>query len=322
MTTRHHQSHLPAVKSIRVIINPAAGRREPVLSIINASMKEAGIKWEASITHQAGDAIHFAKAAAKEGIDALAVYGGDGTVAEAVGGLIGSELPLVILPGGSANVMATELGIPADLGEACAILSHGPIKTRTIDVGQFDKRYFIVGVSLGFEADVVEGADRKAKNKMGILAYLLSAVRASKITKKALYHLKIDGQEHEVEGLTCLVTNTGNLGFSSVSFDKHIDVGDGFLDVVVVRKANLNLLRLAVVTLLKRERPDNLELVKHWQGRDISVSASPKQTIQCDGELLEKLPLHIKVVPGAIRVVVPKAKRPLVAAIARMVDDG
>jgi diacylglycerol kinase (ATP) len=181
-------------------------------------MKEAGIKWEASITHKAGDAIQFAKAAAKEGVDALAVYGGDGTLAEAISGLIGSELPLVILPGGSANVMATELGIPADLGEACAILSHGPITTRTIDVGQFDKRYFIVGVSLGFEADVVNGADRKTKNKIGILAYFLSAVKALKITKKAVYHLNIDGQGHEVQGLMCLVTNTSGLAaYPSIS---------------------------------------------------------------------------------------------------------
>jgi YegS/Rv2252/BmrU family lipid kinase len=294
------------IKNIHIIINPASGKGESILPVINASMKEAGIKWEASITHQAGDAIQFAKAAAKEGIDALAVYGGDGTLMEAISGLIGSEIPLVILPGGSANVMATELGIPTELKEACTLLSHGPIEMKTIDVGQFNKRYFIVGISLGFESDVVKGADRETKNKIGIFAYLLSAAAALKKTKKAVYHLKIDGQEHEVQGLTCIITNTGNLGFSNISFDKHIDVSDGFLDVIVVRKANLSLFKLMVVTLLKWERPDNLELVKHWQGKDISVSSSPKQTVQCDGEVLEKIPLHIKVIPRAIKVLVPK----------------
>jgi YegS/Rv2252/BmrU family lipid kinase len=294
------------IKNIRIIINPAAGIGESILPIINASMKEAGINWEASITHQAGDAIQFAKAAVKEGIDALAVYGGDGTLREAISGLIGSEIPLVILPGGSANVMATELGIPSDLKEACTLLSHGSLETKTIDVGQFDKRYFIVGISLGFEADVVKGADRETKNKIGIFAYLLSAVAALKKTKRTVYHLKIDGQEHEVQGLTCIITNTGNLGFSNISFDKHIDVSDGFLDVIVVRKVNLSLFKLMVVTLLKRERPDNLELMEHWQGKDISVSSSPKQTVQCDGEVLEKIPLHIKIIPGAIKVLVPK----------------
>ncbi len=155
---------------------------------------------------------------------------------------------------------------------------------------------------------MIKGADRETKNRIGILAYFLSAAAALRKTKKAVYHLKIDGEEHEVQGLTCIVANAGNLGFSNISYDKHIDVSDGFLDVVVVRKANLSLFKLMAVTLLKRERPDNLELVEHWQGKDISVSSSPKQTVQCDGEVLEELPLHIKIIPEAIKVLVPKKR--------------
>ncbi len=295
------------IKNIHIIVNPAAGIGESILPVINLTMKEAGIKWEALVTHEAGDAIQFAKAAVKAGIDALAVYGGDGTIREAISGLIGSKLPLAILPGGSANILATELGIPNSLKEACTLLGHGQLETKTIDVGQCGNRYFISGISLGFEADVVKGANRESKNKNGILAYFFSALAALKITKKAVYHLKIDGQEQEVQGLLCIITNTGNTGFRNISFDKHIDVSDGFLDVVVVRKANLSLLKLMIITWIKRERPDNLELVKHWQGKDISVSATPKQTIQCDGEVLAaKFPLQVKIIPGAIKVLVPK----------------
>jgi diacylglycerol kinase (ATP) len=293
------------IKNIHIIINPAAGKKEAILPVIDAAMKEAGIKWEALVTHAAGDATRFARTAVKEKVDALAVYGGDGTLTEAISGLIGSDIPVAILPGGSANVMATELSIPGDLKEACALLSHGPLDTKTIDVGQFDGRYFIVGISLGFEADIVKSTNREAKNKMGILAYLFSAAGALKKTKKAVYHLEIDGEKHDVEGLICTIANTGNLRFSDISFDKHIDVSDGFLDVVIVRKANLSLFKLMVITWIKRERPDNLELVNHWQGRDISISASPRQTVQCDGEILEEMPSHVKVIPGAIRVFVP-----------------
>jgi YegS/Rv2252/BmrU family lipid kinase len=296
------------INNIHIIINPAAGEEEAILPFINASMKEAGITWEAFITHQAGDGIKFARAAVKKGVDALAVYGGDGTVIEAISGLIGSEIPLIILPGGSANVVATELGIPKDFKEICTLLGHGPFETKTIDVGQFDEHYFITGISIGFGADLVKGADRETKNKIGIFAYFLSAATALKKTKKTVYHLKIDGQEYKLQGLTCIITNTGNLGFTKISLDKHIDISDGFLDVVILRKANLGLLKHIVVTLLKRERPHNLELVQHWQGKDISVSSTPKQTVQCDGEVLEEMPLHIKVIPGAIKVLVPKEK--------------
>ncbi len=293
------------IKNIHIIINPAAGKKGPALSVINASMKEAGIKWEALITHQVNDGIQFAKAAVKEGVDALAVYGGDGTLMEAISGLIGSEIPLVILPGGSANVMANELGIPTDLKEACALLSHGPLRTKLIDVGQFNNRYFITGISIGFGADLVKGANRESKNKFGILAYFFATAAALKKLKVSHYHIKIDGNEHEVQGLTCMVNNAGNLGFTKISLDKHIDVSDGLLDVVVVRKSNLSLFKLIVITLIKGERPDNFELVDHWQGREISISSSRKQVIQCDGEVMETVPSHIKVIPGAIRILVP-----------------
>jgi diacylglycerol kinase family enzyme len=61
-----------------------------------------------------------------------------------------------------------------------------------------------------------------------------------------------------------------------------------------------------VITLLKRERPYNLEIVQHWHGKEISVTSTPKQTVQCDGEALKETPLHIKAIPGAIKVLVPK----------------
>ena len=155
---------------------------------------------------------------------------------------------------------------------------------------------------------MVKSADRKTKNKFGIFAYFLSAAAALKITKKVTYHLNIDGQEYKLQGLTCIITNVGNLGFTKISLDKHIDISDGFLDVVVLRKVNFSLLKHIVVTLLRRERPHNLKLVQHWQGKDISISSTPRQTVQCDGEVLNDAVLHIKVIPGAIKVLIPKEK--------------
>ncbi|HBU70225.1 MAG TPA: hypothetical protein DEE98_07590 [Elusimicrobia bacterium] len=294
------------IEKIHLIINPAAGKEEAILHIFNIAMKEAGIKWEASITHKKGDGILYAKTAVKQAVDAVAVYGGDGALMEAVSGLIGTEIPLIILPGGSTNSMATELGIPDDLKEACSLITRVPLKWKTIDVGQFDDRYFITGLSIGFGADLVKGADREAKNKNGILAYFFSAAEALKRVRRTRYHIKVDSNEFMVRGLTCIVANSGNLGFTKTSLDKHIDVSDGLLDVVIVRKANLNLLKHLIITLLKRERPHDYELVQHWQGKEISITSSLKQVVQCDGEILDNIPPLIKVLPAAIRVIVPK----------------
>jgi diacylglycerol kinase (ATP) len=109
------------IKTIHIVINPASGRTEPILSIVNAAMKEAGIHWDVSITKEKGDGLKLAKAAVKQGPDIVGVYGGDGTTMEVISGLMGSEMPLTILPGGSANVLANELNIPMDLKEACKL---------------------------------------------------------------------------------------------------------------------------------------------------------------------------------------------------------
>jgi diacylglycerol kinase family enzyme len=129
---------------------------------------------------------------------------------------------------------------------------------------------------------------------------------------RSVYHLNIDGQEYNLQGLTCIITNTGNLGFSKISLDKHINISDGFLDVLILRKANLDLLKHIAVTLLTRERPHNLKLVQHWQGKIISISSTPEQTVQCDGEVLKEMPLHINIIPGAIKVLVPKVKNKVI----------
>ncbi len=294
------------IRDIHIIVNPASGKRGPVLALINEALKDSGLRWEMLITKKSGDAIGFAKEAVKESVDALVVYGGDGTLMEAVEGLLGSEVPLAILPGGSANVFANELNIPKDLKEAFALIHHGPHEIRPVDIGQYNSHHFITRISFGFDADIVKGADRQTKNKFGFLAYFLAIAAALKKLKRVNYHLKIDGKEHCVKGLTCLINNVGNLGFTKISLDKHIDINDGLLDVVVVRRANPSLVKLLVTTFLTRERPENYELVEHWQGRQISVSSNRKLVVQCDGEVIKDIPFNIKVIPSAVRVLVPK----------------
>ncbi len=133
-----------------------------------------------------------------------------------------------------------------------------------------------------------------------------------KVTDSLYIGSKI-GKEYKAQGLTCIVTNVGNLGFTTISLDKHIDVSDGMLDVIIVRKANVRLFNHIITTLIKRERPDNLELVEHWQGKDISITSSLKQMVECDGEILEKVPLNIKIIPAPIRILITKKEEKISA---------
>src|SRR5436853_1739431 len=110
------------IKRIHVVINPVSGQERPILGTMNKAFHQADIDWEVKVTKKAGDAQRYAQEAVKAGVDAVAVYGGDGTVMEVASGLVGTDMPLAIFPGGTANVMSIELGIPSDLAQACALI--------------------------------------------------------------------------------------------------------------------------------------------------------------------------------------------------------
>jgi diacylglycerol kinase (ATP) len=99
-------------RRLHVIINPASGRPKPILHTLNTVCHRLDVEWDISLTKKRGDVSRFAHEAAVSGVDVVAVYGGDGSVMEAGQGLIGSQVPLAILPGGSANLMSIELGSP------------------------------------------------------------------------------------------------------------------------------------------------------------------------------------------------------------------
>lgn len=176
---------LKKVKKLHIIINPASGKMQPILPIINAVMKETHIDWEILITKKPHDASKFAGKAIKEGVDAVAVYGGDGTVMEAMQAMIGSETPLAILPGGTGNVLANELKISTDLKQACELILKDS-EVRPIDLGKFDEQFFVIRVGLGFEAQMIKGAQRDIKINSASLRMFFRPLRRSRRSGSAV----------------------------------------------------------------------------------------------------------------------------------------
>ena len=114
------------IKRVLVIINPASGQAQPVLHTLNRVFTEAEIDWPVAITKGDGDAAQAAAQAASADVDAVAVYGGDGTVMEVANALHGTSLPMAILPGGTANVLSIELDVPGQLKAAARLITTPP----------------------------------------------------------------------------------------------------------------------------------------------------------------------------------------------------
>lgn len=294
-------------KRIHVIANPAAGQPEPVMHTLNRVFRKAGYEWDLSITQESGDAHRQAREAVEAGADIVAAYGGDGTVMEVAMGLRESQMPFAILPGGTANLMAVELGIPRDLEKAALVAVDSTSQQRQVDMGRLgEDRYFMLRVGIGFAARKVEYADRDLKDRFGILAYTIAGMKALTDQNKALYRLTLDGEVVEVDGLACLVENAGNMGISGVTPVKNISVSDGMLDVIVVRSSALITLLTSGPKLLEPQAKD--EWLLHWQARQISIQAEPAQPLHVDGEMVGETPTEIEVLPNSVRVLVPEKK--------------
>jgi diacylglycerol kinase family enzyme len=210
---------------------------------------------------------------------------------------------VAILPGGTANVVSTELGIPGDLTQACQLACGQNSTTQAVDVGQAGERTFMLRVAMGLAADHVIGATREMKDRYGELAYTISALKEMEHPKTARYRLTLDGESFEVEGVTCRVDNSGNFGHG-LSFSKEISVSDGLLDVTIIRDLGGTSAWSLLTDAIGHGTPD-ADAFHHWQAREITIDSDPPQNVIGDGELWGETPISLKVLPQAVRFVVP-----------------
>jgi YegS/Rv2252/BmrU family lipid kinase len=291
---------------IHIVINPASGQPDTILNKLNDVFHSAGAEWSVSITLKSGDATRFARQAIEEGAEVVGAYGGDGTVMEVSQAVSGGDIPMAILPGGTANLMSVEMGIPKDLTEAAQIIVDPDSQVRRVDMGRFGDKEFMLRIGIGFGGDKVKMADRELKDKWGVLAYSIAGLKALHTESQAVYKVTVDGEEYEMDGKTCLIDNAGSLGMGSLSAAKDISVSDGLLDVIVVRDASVSAWVGVGKEVLGRE--PNPDAVRHWQGRDIRVECDPPQTVQGDGEIWGDTPVSAKVMPGVLPILTSPGK--------------
>jgi len=305
----------PKPKSVRVVVNPAPSRRIPLLAILNQAFRGAGIEWDISITHGTGDGSRLAREAVEAGAEVVAVYGGDGTVMEVASGLIGTETPLLILGGGTGNLVASELRLPTSLERACELVCGETYRTRHIDAGMIGDRPFLLRLGCGVEVGVVEEATRELKDQFGKWAYVFAGIKMLQEIPEADYRIVIDGGEpFESSGVACVVANAGTVGVGRLTLAPSVDVHDGRLDVFLLKKANIEgIVQLARKMMgLERLRRteeeqavlDASQLITHWSVETVSIETDPILPIQVDGDVVAETPQFIRGLPSALRVVV------------------
>jgi diacylglycerol kinase (ATP) len=291
------------IQHISIIYNPDAGQPQALLKMFNRVFHKAGAYWDLHITNENGDGERLAKLSIAAGADVVAVYGGDGTLMDVANGMVGSDVPMAIIPGGTGNVMSLELGIPRDAAAACALIVNPQHVLRPIDLGKVENKCFMLRVGFGLEANIVQGAGRDMKDRYGIFAYPMSILAALSQPSPSHYFLNLDGKEFESDGLACMVANAASLGVTGLDLADNISITDGLLDVFIIRKIDLEeFFSLAARVLGSPETPNSL---LHWQISKAQIRSDPPQQIEADGDLIGEAQASIEVVPLALNVIVP-----------------
>lgn len=304
----------PKPKLVWVVVNPAPSRKIPLLAILNQAFRSADIHWDIKITHGEGDGRDLAKQAIENGVDVVAVYGGDGTVMEVASALIGTDTPMLILGGGTGNLVAYELRLPSVLEKSCDLVCRDEYSVRTIDVGLMDQRPFLLRVGCGLETGVVQDATRELKDQFGKWAYVYAGIKAIQEAVAAEYKIIVDGEVvTEATGVACVIANAGTTGLGKINLAPSVDIDDGKLDVFFLKKANIEgiaelaakMTGLDQLKLNHEPLLDASQLLSHWSGEKIEVITDPVIEIQADGDVVAQTPMVAQVKSACLRVVVP-----------------
>jgi YegS/Rv2252/BmrU family lipid kinase len=244
--------------------------------------------------------------AVKAGVDLLVIWGGDGMVQRSLDVLArekgGSKIPLAIIPAGTGNLLASNLGIPVDLADAVRLAFHG--ERRRIDLGRLNGEYFGVMAGVGFDGAMIRDADRKVKDRLGKLAYVWTGLRHvnGEATKA---RVRVDGAKWFDDEASCVLV--GNVGTITGGIHAFADAkpDDGWLDVGVATAQGAVEWARALGTMAIG-RSDHSPFVRITRARRIDVRLRSKLVYELDGGArVSTKRLSVEVAPGAVKVCVP-----------------
>lgn len=283
------------------IVNPVAGKgksKDSIL-IIRAVFESAHIPYEIWETKGPGKAPEMAQKAVLQGAEQVVAVGGDGTVFEVINGLVGSSVPLGILPTGSGNDLCRTLHIPKDIREAAELLLNG--KKKWIDLGKMNDRYFVNVASFGFDAEIAAWAKYAKKYFSGTGAYVASVFKNLIGYYPTNVRISFDGQSVETNLLLIAVCN-GNYYGGGMRISPNASIIDGYLDVCLIEHMPRWKIGILFPTIFQGKHI-KFRGVNQYRAKHIVIEFEGEKMVNLDGDIfLNTSPIHFEVMEQAIQV--------------------
>jgi diacylglycerol kinase (ATP) len=286
-----------------LIVNPGARRAEGAMKSAVHAFARAGVTCDVEVTRSAGHATEITRARAA-GYDAVFTLGGDGTAMEVITALADGGPPVGILAGGTGNVLVRSFGIPLRVSRAVPALLDG--ETAHIDLGRLgDGRHFAIGIGVGLDEAMIAGASRMMKKRVGLFAYVWSAMHALARLDRFQVRLEVDGTVIEREVASVLIANLGTVLGGVMQLGQGILHDDGLLHACLFSpRTRGDAVRIFARMLRGTAHLDPCAF--YMSGKTFRLVTDPPRRAQADGELLESTPLDITVRPRAASLLIPR----------------
>lgn len=299
---------MPTNRHATLISNPKTGRygsrRLRSIQAVASQLESLGVSVSLKLTAGPGDATEIAARAASNGTSDVIVAGGDGTINEAIQGLAGSKARLAIIPRGTANVLARELGLPLDDEQATAVAARGNARRihlgAAIDETTGTKRLFVLMAGIGLDASVVRGVRPRLKKRIGQGAFWISGLSHLADWKPHPFTLEIEGRSYS--GTFAAIGNAPRYGGDlAITPGARLDAPEFEVCIIdtVSRLRYLHLLSHAMRAGMPQDQPE-VKFIK-----TAAVRALGDAPVQVDGELIGQLPMRFEIASESLEVIVP-----------------
>jgi len=295
------------VRRASLIYHPGGGSAEVAEIDQVRSLLSQSFDLETLLVDEHTDPGVLAQRALAGGSTLLIACGGDGTVSSVAAALVAhGSGQLGILPRGTANSIATHLGIPNNLQDACHVLSSG--HERVVDTARVNDKPMVLMAALGVHADAITGVDPARKRQLGVLAYVLEELELMREDSLFEATLTVDGEQFTCEASAITVANLAPFSTLPAQGPDQIIDDDGKLDVTVIA---LRGFADAVFTSLHlahhafSRTPTDRDNIAFFRASEVRVETRKPRALMVDGEAAGETPLHVQSVPRSLRVLVP-----------------
>lgn len=281
---------------------------EPMVATVRDSLRAAGWQVDGKVVRRKRAMTRRAAKAVAAGCDVVVVVGGDGAVLRVASALADSKATLGIIPAGTGNLLAGNLGIPKHRGRATRTILGG--HTRRIDLGRVSvegaHRDFAVACGVGFDARVVRATGTREKLRWGRLAYFAHVLRQSANIHNVEHELVLDGVVSTTDAAQVFVANFGRM-LPFMAPQLPVEPDDGKLDVVVVRASGPVSALLAGWEALRQGDVGESDAGHVYRARasEVTIRTTPPRLVEADGSIIGTTPVTVTVLPGALTVLVP-----------------